>query len=99
MATTAAESIARVGDRRRQLGTATRVAAHLQRLLGKFSQCNLQYENPSALLRAGLVRIGNLGLIWSVEAFGNRAALEGGTDPFKRQLISQTTRRSKMNAR
>jgi hypothetical protein len=35
----------------------------MPRLLGKFSQCNLQYENPSALLRAGLVRVGNL--VWS----------------------------------
>jgi hypothetical protein len=73
MATTGAESIARVGDRRRQLGTATRVAAHLQRLLGKFSQCNLQYENPSALLRAGLVRVGNL--VWSEGSRGRNSDL------------------------
>jgi hypothetical protein len=48
-------------------------------------------ENPGALLRAGLVRLA----IWSGlgQAIDNRAALEGGADPFKRLLISQTARR------
>jgi hypothetical protein len=72
MATASAEGFARIGYRRRQLGTAAGVAAHLPRLLSKFSQCNLEYENPSALLRAGLVRVGNL--VWSNQA--ERSAIE-----------------------
>jgi hypothetical protein len=48
VATAGAESIARIGYRRRQLGTATRVAAIMPRLLGKFSQCFSPNEKAPA---------------------------------------------------